>query len=554
MSADLIITNARVITMDKANPFAEAIAISGNRIVRVGRTADVMALKGTKTRVHDNKGNTVIPGIIESHVHLFIGSVELDLLNINGINDVARVRDLVSQHRKSLPKGAVVMAIAATHEQFGRETPITRHLLDSMVSDVPFLVGCFDHHTVWANTKALEKAGILRGKGPLPPGNEIVMGPDGKALGQLKEPAAYSPVLALTATGGREFLGLTTGEDPVPPASAAEREIDRRYLKTGLDYCASLGITSLHNMDGNWYQLELLDAMRAAGDLIVRSEMPFHHKNFFDLSRVDEAVEMRAKYHSDMLHSGRVKVFMDGVIESMTALMLDDYPGHPGERGAPLFTADEFNALATRADKHGLQISVHAIGDGGVSRTLDGYEAARRANGVRDSRHRIEHIELIDPADVPRLKELGVIASLQPIVGLGVPGATLEPCLSLIGGKLPWSYAWQTLRNAGARVAFSSDWPVSPLDPFLGMQSAMTQHPVRPDCPPQAQSLHDTLHAFTLAGAHMEFMEDRKGMLKEGYLADVIVLDSDIESTPAEAIGKIKPVTTICDGRITFER
>ena len=222
MSADLIITNARVITMDKANPFAEAIAITGNRIARVGKTADVMALKGAKTRVHDNKGNTVIPGIIESHVHLFIGSVELDLLNINGINDVARVRDLVSQHRKSLPKGAVVMAIAATHEQFGRETPITRHLLDSMVSDVPFLVGCFDHHTVWANTKALEVAGILKGR-DLPVGNEIVMGADGLATGELREPAAFMPVLNLMPTGGRDYLGFTTGGNPEPPATAAQR-------------------------------------------------------------------------------------------------------------------------------------------------------------------------------------------------------------------------------------------------------------------------------------------------------------------------------------------
>jgi predicted amidohydrolase YtcJ len=554
MTADILITNARVLTIDSARPRAEALAITGNRITWIGSAADASAHKGKHTRVNDAGHKTVMPGIIESHLHIFAGAVELDSLHVNHINGFQQLSDSVREYAAKRPNDPVIVANGGNYMMLRPEGVITRHDLDAILPDRPFILICFDHHTVWANTKALEKAGILHGKGPLPPGNEIVMGPDGKALGQLKEPAAYSPVLALTATGGREFLGLTTGEDPVPPASAAQHEIDRRYLKTGLDYCASLGITSLHNMDGNWYQLELLDAMREAGDLIVRSEMPFHHKNFFELSRIDEAVEMRAKYHGDMLHSGRVKVFMDGVIESMTALMLDDYPGHPGERGAPLFTAGEFKALATRADKHGLQISVHAIGDGGVRRTLDGYEAARRANGARDSRHRIEHIELIDPADVPRLKELGVIASLQPIVGLGVPGATLEPCLSLIGGKLPWSYAWQTLRNAGACVAFSSDWPVSPLDPFLGMQSAMTQMPVRPDCPPQAQSLHDTLHAFTLAGAHMEFMEDRKGMLKEGYLADVIVLDSDIESTPAEAIGTVKPVTTICDGRVTFER
>jgi len=254
-----------------------------------------------------------------------------------------------------------------------------------------------------------------------------------------------------------------------------------------------------------------------------------------------------------MLYSGRVKIFMDGVLESMTALMLDDYPNHPGNRGLPLFTAEQFNEVAARADKHGLQISVHAIGDGAVRRTLDGYEAARKANGRRDSRHRIEHIEVIDPADISRFKELGVTASMQPIVGLGVPGNALEPCRERIGRKLPFSYGWQTLREAGAHISFSSDWPVSPLNPFLGMQSAMTQVPLAPDCPPQRQGLMDTIAAFTSDGAYTEFAETKKGRLRQGLLADVVVLDSDIEATPAAEISTIKPVVTICDGRITFE-
>jgi predicted amidohydrolase YtcJ len=554
MTADILITNARLLTIDGARPRAEALAITGNRISWIGANAEASAHKAKHTRLIDAQQRTVMPGIVESHLHIFLGSVELDSLHVNHINGMQQLSDSVREYAKARPDDPVIVANGGNYTTIRPEGVITRHDLDAILPDRPFLLICFDHHTVWANTLALEKAGILHGKPNLPPGNEIVMAADGKATGQLKEAAAFQPVLALTPTGGREWLGMTTGQDPAPPATAADRATDRRFLKAGLAYCASLGITSLHNMDGNWYQLQLLDAMRQAGELIVRAEVPFHQKNYFDIARVDEAVEMRARYRDDMLHSGRVKVFMDGVIESMTALMLDDYPGHPGERGLPLFTAQEFNALATRADAHGLQISVHAIGDGGVRRTLDGFAAARSANGPRDSRHRIEHIELIDPADVPRLKELGVIASLQPIVGLGVPGAILEPCLSRIGAKLPRSYAWATLRNAGARVAFSSDWPVSPLDPFLGMQSAMTQKPLTPDCPPQAQSLADTLHAFTLAGAHMEFMEDRKGMLKEGYLADVIVLDADIEATPAAEVGRIKPVTTICDGRLTFER
>jgi predicted amidohydrolase YtcJ len=550
-AADILITNARVLTMDKTRPRAEAMAIAGNRILAVGSRDDVAGLKARHTRVIDAQMKTVMPGIIEGHVHLFGGSVELDTLMLNGIMGFDAIAAAVSQYRKKRPADAVLLATGIVHEAFGQ--PITRQLLDRIVSDIPFIVGCFDHHTMWANTRALEAAGIMRGR-KLPVGNEIVLDADGLATGELREPAAYMLVQAITPTGGREWLGMTTGENPSPPATAAQRATDIAYLKQGIAYAASLGITSMHNMDGNWYQLELLQAMLDRGELDARVEVPFHQKNYFELSRVDEAVEMRARYHGDMLHCHRVKIFIDGVLETLTALMIDDYPGHPGNKGAPLFTAEEFDALVTRADGHGFQISTHAIGDGAIRRTLDGYQAAQRANGRRDSRHRIEHIELIDPADIPRLRELGVIASLQPVSAPTVPGNPLEPILTRVGDKLPYAYAWQLLRDAGAVVAFSSDWPVAPLNPFQGIQAALTARPLRADCKPQAQTLMDTLRSFTADGAYMEFMEDRKGMLKQGYLADVVVLDADLETTPADQIATVLPVTTICDGRVTFER
>jgi predicted amidohydrolase YtcJ len=552
-SADLIITNARLLTMHKPATPADSLAIRGNRILSVGSKADVIGFKDKHTRVVDARMNTVMPGIIESHIHLFGGAVELDSLMINNIKGFPAVSAAIREYARAHPEDRIIIVNSASPVSLGDDSVITRQILDTIIADRPLALICFDHHTVWANTKSLETAGLLNGTS-LPPGNEIVMGSDGLATGELREAAAFAPLLRLTATGGREWLGMVTGENPVPPATSAERLIDQNFMKRGLDYCASLGITSIHNMDGNWYQLELLKALQDNDELIARVEVPFHQKNFFETSRVDEAVEMRNQYQGDMLHSGRVKIFMDGVLESMTALMLDDYPGFQGERGAPLFTAKQFNEVATRADKHGLQISVHAIGDGGVRRTLDGYEAARKANGPRDSRHRIEHIELIDKADIPRLKQLGVIASLQPIVGLGVPGNPQEPCRSRIGDKLPQAYAWQTLRETGATIAFSSDWPVSPLDPFLGIQSAMTSVPLSPQSKPQAQSLLDALDSFTVAGAYTEFAENKKGKLMPGMLADVVVLNGDIETTPAQQISTLKPVLTICDGRVTFEK
>ncbi len=552
MHAETIITNARIITMDPDRPFASALAIRGNKIVLVGSTSDVMALRGLKTRVHDNKGNTVIPGVIESHVHLFIGAAELDLLNIRYNEGLASISEAVAGYRAQNPNLTFLHAISAAHEQFGAGVSIDRHLLDRVVSDIPFAIGCFDHHTVWANTKALEVAGILRGR-KLTPGNEIVMDADGFATGELREFEAFEPVLNLGASGGRESCGIVTGCDPYPAATTAQRRQDEETMRKGIAHANSLGITSMHNMDGNRYQLELLHELEQRGELNARIEVPFHFRNTFKLEDVDEAVEFRSKYATDMLHSGRVKLFIDGVMETLTALMIDDYPGYPGNKGAPLYSAAELNAVVARADAHGLQVSTHAIGDGGVRRTIDAYDFARKQNGKRDSRHRIEHIELIDPVDIPRIAALGIVASLQPVAGVGVPGVPPEPILSRVGDKLPYAYAWQTIRETGAHVAFSSDWPVAPLNPLAGMQCAMTAVPLKPNCPNQAQSLMDTIHGFTLAGAHMEFMEDRKGMLKEGYLADIAVLDSNLEKLSAHEIGNSKTVMTICDGRVVFE-
>jgi predicted amidohydrolase YtcJ len=551
--ASLIIMNARVITMDPARPFAEAVAISGNRISAVGNNTTVLAHRRPKTRVHDNGGNTVIPGIIEGHVHLFIGAAELDLLNIRYNESFDSIRDAVLTYRQNNPGLKFIHAISAAHEQFGQGIAITRQLLDRIVPDVPFAIGCFDHHTVWANTKALEVTGLLGGK-KLNTGNEIVMGKDGLATGELREFEAFAPVLNLGTSGGRDSAGIVTGRNPSPPPTPAQRTSDVETMRKGVAYANSLGITSMHNMDGNGYQLELLHELEQSGTLNARVEVPFHFRNTFKLEEVDEAVAFREKYQSDMLHSGRVKLFIDGVMETLTALMLEDYPGYPGNKGAPLYTADVLNSIVARTDKHGLQVSTHAIGDGGVRRTIDAYEFAQKQNGKRDSRHRIEHIELIDPSDIPRLAALGIVASVQPVAGVGVPGSPPEPILSRVGNKLPYAYAWQTIRKTGAVMAFSSDWPVAPLNPFVGMQSAMTVESLRPGCPDQKQSLMDTLHAFTAAGAYMEFMEDRKGMLKEGYLADIAVLDRNIESTPPHDIAMIQVVMTICDGRIVYER
>ena len=277
-TADLIITNAGILTLDGKRPHAEALAITGNRIAALGSNAEIAAWKGKATRIIDAQGNSAMPGIVESHIHLFPGGVELESLMVTGIEGIDALTKAVRNYAKSRPDDAIIVANGANYTAIRPDSTITRQDLDRILPDRPFMMACFDHHTVWANTVALKAAGLLKGK-TLPPGNEIVMAADGLASGELKEIAAFGPLFAMTPTQGREGLGMATGEGPQPPATAAQREADKLALKRGLSFCASLGITSIHNMDGNWYQLELLDSLRKEGTLTARVQVPWHQKN-----------------------------------------------------------------------------------------------------------------------------------------------------------------------------------------------------------------------------------------------------------------------------------
>lgn len=551
-TADIIIRNARVLTMDAAIPRAEAIALRGSRILAVGGETEIAALASSNTRTIDAKGATVLPGINEAHMHIFPGSVSLTQLNLHHVHGFDHLKAAMLDYAAANPDEPLLMGFSADYTLLGENEPVTRHHLDAILPDRPFMMFAPDHHTAWANTAALKAAGILEGR-EVGVGNEIVMGDDGLASGELREGNAFGPVAALASTGGREELGMVTGMDPenVTPEQYA---LDRAILKRGLDYCASEGITSIQNFDGNHYQLKIMRDLEQAGELPVRIRIPFHMKNFMDLSELDKAAEWKKNYASDMVRGDFVKVFMDGVLDSHTAFMLDGYGDRPDYCYEPLFTADAFNAIATRADALGLQVAVHAIGSAAIRQTLDGYEAAAKANGLRDSRHRVEHIEIIDPADIPRFKALGVVASMQPV---HVPGGScfpMEPTATRIGEhRWQYAYAWRTLKEAGARLVFASDWPVSPVNPFECIQDAVCRKPWKDGLPDERMTLEESLHAYTAEGAWVEFMEDRKGKLVPGYLADIVVLSRDIEAADPQDIGKLAPVVTICDGRVTYE-
>lgn len=548
MDADLILTNARILTMDPDNPRAEAIAIAGDRILAVGRNDDIRALAGPDTRRRDAGGATLLPGFVESHLHLFSGAYGETLLQLAGVKGFDALKRAVDGFAAANPDTPLLFGQGADYALLGPDRMLDRHALDAICPDRPLIVMAYDFHSAFANTAALKAAGLLQGRA-LPPGNEVVMGEDGLATGELHEKHAFLPVLDLRTTGGREMLGMSGIEPPVPP-SDKERADDRAFLKLGLRHAARHGITAMHNMDGNRYMLEVLREIETEGDLIARVRVPFHLTPEMDLSELDRASAMTRDFTGLTLSSGYVKMFLDGVIESGTAAMLAPYANRPGHRGETLFTREAFLAAATEADRRGLQIAVHAIGDAAVRLALDGYEAAAQANGPRDRRNRIEHIEMIAPEDVPRLAKLGVVASMQPPhAPQGESGTTAG-----IGpDRARQAYVWRDLHDAGAVVAFSSDWPIVPISPLAGIQAAMMRENWIYGLPDQRLELHDVLAAYTRNGAYVGFMETETGTLRAGMKADLTLLSGDIEATPHDRIAQMGVALTICDGRITHD-
>ncbi|MGV8953293.1 MAG: amidohydrolase [Cypionkella sp.] len=543
MSDATIITNAKVLTMDKAQPRAEAVGFAGGRIVAVGTAAEVAAALPS-ARVIDAGGRTLLPGFFESHLHLVLGGAELSQLQLGGVDGFDDLAAAFARYGAAHPDKAILLAQGASYDILGR--PVTRADLDRVTADRPIAMMSPDHHTVWANTAALRAAGLLQGA-VMPHGHEVVMGQDGTATGELREFEAFGPVLAL---GGEAHLqlGIATGGEPEPWPSDAVRAADRDKVAAGLAHCARAGITAMVNMDGNRYTCELLRELQAEGHLTARVKVPFHFKPHMDLAELDRASAMTAEYQDEWLTSGFVKMFMDGVVDSRTAYMLRPYPA-TDITGEPLFEPERFKEICRAIAARGLQIAVHAIGDGAVRVTIDGYEAA----ATPQLRHRVEHIELIDKADIPRLGALGIVASLQPP---HPPGAMDFPMSSMdtVIGRDRWddAYLCRTLVDAGAPVAFASDWPVTDVSVMRGIQAALTR-PTYEGAADERLTLMDTLYAYTAGGAWAAHMEALTGRLRVGLAADLVLIDGDIEAIAPQDLGETGIALTIAGGITTFE-
>ena len=546
MTEPTILTNAVVLTMDAARPRAEAVGFAAGRIVAVGSHAEVTAAL-PDARVIDAGGRSLLPGFVESHLHLVLGGAELSQLQLGGVYGFDALYKAFADYAAAFPQRPILLAQGASYEILG--APVTRSDLDRVLPDRPIAMMSPDHHTVWANTAALTAAGLLHGA-KMPHGHEVVMAPDGLASGELREFEAFGPILAL---GGEAHLqlGIATGAEPSPWPSEAMRAADRDKVAAGLAHCAAHGITSMVNMDGNRYTCELLRDLEAEGRLTARVKVPFHFKPHMDLAELDRASAMAAEYCGEWVSSGFVKMFMDGVVDSRTAFMLHPYPDSD-ITGAPLFDPARFREICTEIDRRGLQIAVHAIGDGAVRTTIDGYEAAQ-STGNRDLRHRIEHIELIDPADIARIPALGIVASLQPP---HAPGAMDFP-MSTMGSVIArdrWqdAYLCRSLVDAGAKVAFASDWPVTDVSVLRGVQAALTR-PTYEGAANQQMGLYETLYAYTAGGAWAAHMEHLTGRLMVGLAADLVLLDGNIETTAPQDLGNMGIALTIAGGKITYQ-
>lgn len=534
---DLIITNGRVYTA-RDGAFAEAVAVRGNKILRVGTNREIKRMRRPQTVTVDAHGATVLPGFNDSHSHLLSGGLSLAHLDLLGATTFEQMQTAIRDYAAAHPDRPWIRGRGWYYEPFPGGLP-TRQQLDALVPDRPAYFTAYDGHTGWANSRALAAAGITRATRN-PPNGTIVKDPrTGEPTGVLKEAA----------------MGLM--RHALPEVTREER---LSALRRAIDLAHAQGVTSVQNAGAAADDFALYDELRTLGELDLRvynalSVSPGPSEA--DLARLEAT---RTAYPDDpVLKAGAVKLMLDGVVESHTAAMLAPYADR-ATTGQLNFTQAELDRLVATLDRRGWQVMIHAIGDGGVRSALDAFAHAAKANPppARGRRHRIEHIETIDPADVPRFAALGVTASLQPFHGSPGPNQIDVWKANLGEPRASRSWVYNSLLTSGARVAFGSDWPVVPMDPRLGLHVATTR--TSPDgvpeggwIPEERITLAQAVDAYTSAGAWASFDEHRKGTLAPGMLADIVVLTSDIFA-PGARLLDTQVALTVFDGRVVFDR
>jgi predicted amidohydrolase YtcJ len=534
---DLIVYNGKVYTGAKQE-FAEAIAVRGNTIFRVGSNRDIKRLGRRQTVVLDAHGGAVVPGFNDSHVHFSSGSLALSEVNLLDATTTEQVAAKIRAYAEAHVERPWVTGRGWYYTAFPGGLP-TRQLLDQLVPERPAYLTAYDGHSAWLNSAALRLAGITR-LTPNPKNGIVVKDPGGEPTGVLKESA------------------MALGRAVVPQPGRLQR-LDA--LRAGMREAHRLGVTSVQNASGSAEEIELWGELRRANDLKLRVYHALSAGPDFNEAEADRFEQTRRTYGDDaLLKTGVVKLMADGVIETHTAAMLEPYSNRP-TKGLPNFTPQELNRAVALLDKRGWQIMIHAIGDEGIRMSLDALEAAAKANAApaRGRRHRIEHIESIDLADVPRFGALGVIAAFQPFHANPDPSMGAVWSENIGRERASHGWLWQSIAKAGGRLSFGSDWPVVSLDPRLGLQVAVNRlspqgEPVGGWLPDQKLPLTAAIDGYTSGAAYASFDEQRKGTLEKGMLADIVILSTDIFEAPPERLLDAQVEVTIFDGKVVYSR
>jgi hypothetical protein len=530
---DLVLVNGKVWTGDPARPRAEAVAVGGGKILAVGTTAEMRKLSSSGIKLVDLGGALLLPGFIDSHTHFLAGGFALKSIQLHDAKSRDEFVARVAAKARELGPGRWILDGNWDEEQFSPPELPRRDWIDAVTPDNPVCLSRIDLHTVLANTAALKLAGITRHT-PAPPGGEIVKDSvTGEPTGLLKDTAA-DLVMA-----------------KVPEPSFAEK-LDA--AQASLRHAAEKGVTSVNEM-ADAASFEVFQELARQGRLTTRINV------YIPITEVETLARLKVKspFGSPYLKIAGLKGFVDGSLGSATAYFFEPYTDAPGTSGllhGQMFPEGVMEKRILDADRAGLQVAIHAIGDRANGLILDIFERTAAANGPRDRRWRIEHAQHLRPEDIARFGKLGVIASVQPY-HLIDDGRWAERKLG--PARVKTTYAFESLRRAGATLAFGSDWTVAPLDPVLGIYAAVTRRTLDGENPDgwvaeEKVSVEAAVRAFTINGAWTQFAESVKGTVEPGKLADLVVLDRDIFTVPPADIAGTKVVMTVFDGKILYRK
>ena len=529
-AADVILTNAKIWTVDPERPTAEAVAIIGDRFVAVGPAAEVDQWRGSATKIIDGGGKLVLPGFNDAHVHFASGGQQLDSVDLRDAKSQQEFRQRIQQRALRYPHDWMTGGDWDDQNWTPAKLP-TKELIDPVTPDTPVFVNRFDGHMALANSVALKIAGITKAT-KAPPGGEIVRDANGEPTGILKDAA----------------MDLVYSKIPPPSRAALTRAIRR-----AMAHAARLGVTSVQDMAVPYDGISVYSELAEKHELTTRIYVAPPIAGWEDLAKIG----IRHAFGSSFLRMGALKGFADGSLGSSTAYFFQPYTDNPKTHG---LLADDMIPLSKMRDRlsgldaAGLQACVHAIGDEAISTVLDLFQEVVNKNGPKDRRFRIEHAQHMAPKDFERFRRLDVIASVQPYHAID-DGRWAEKRIGFDRAKT--TYAFRTFLDNNVRLAFGTDWSVAPLNPMLTIYAAVTRETLdgkNPDgwVPEQKLKVSEAVEAYTMGSAYAEFQEKQKGSITPGKLADLVVLSDDIFTIKPEAIKDVTVQMTMVGGKVVY--